>query len=117
MRSATATASKLVIYGAIAANVAIAATKLVVASMTGSAAMRSEGIRSSVGIRPQTTPAITVSDHQAAVHRVRFASPASALVQTGRDPKAAHCNAHARTRWASAGTVKGRARPCERHLD
>jgi len=42
------TASKLAIYGAIAANVAIAATKLVVASITGSSAMLSEGIHSSV---------------------------------------------------------------------
>ena len=40
--------SKLAIYGAIAANVAIAATKLVVASVTGSSAMLSEGIHSSV---------------------------------------------------------------------
>ena len=43
MRSA-----KLAIYGAIAANVAIAATKLVVAGVTGSSAMLSEGIHSSV---------------------------------------------------------------------
>jgi cation diffusion facilitator family transporter len=48
MRSTPATASKLAIYGAIAANVAIAATKLVVASITGSSAMLSEGIHSSV---------------------------------------------------------------------
>jgi cation diffusion facilitator family transporter len=40
--------SKLAIYGAIAANVAIAATKLAVASITGSSAMLSEGIHSSV---------------------------------------------------------------------
>lgn len=40
--------SKLAIYGAIAANVAIAATKLVVAGITGSSAMLSEGIHSSV---------------------------------------------------------------------
>jgi cation diffusion facilitator family transporter len=39
---------KLAIYGAIAANVAIAATKLVVAGITGSSAMLSEGIHSSV---------------------------------------------------------------------
>jgi cation diffusion facilitator family transporter len=48
MKSPGATASKLAIYGAIAANVAIAATKLVVASITGSSAMLSEGIHSSV---------------------------------------------------------------------
>ncbi len=42
------TNSKLAIYGAIAANVAIAATKLVVAGITGSSAMLSEGIHSSV---------------------------------------------------------------------
>ncbi len=48
MRSTKLTASKLAIYGAIAANVAIAATKLVVAGVTGSSAMLSEGIHSSV---------------------------------------------------------------------
>jgi len=42
------TSSKLTIYGAISANVAIAATKLLVASITGSSAMLSEGIHSSV---------------------------------------------------------------------
>lgn len=42
------TNAKLVIYGAIVANVAIAATKLVVAGITGSSAMLSEGIHSSV---------------------------------------------------------------------
>jgi cation diffusion facilitator family transporter len=42
------TNSKLAIHGAIAANVAIAATKLVVAGITGSSAMLSEGIHSSV---------------------------------------------------------------------
>lgn len=40
--------SKLAIYSAIAAYVAIAVTKLVVASITGSSAMLSEGIHSSV---------------------------------------------------------------------
>jgi cation diffusion facilitator family transporter len=40
--------SKLAIYGAIAANVAIATTKLVVAGITGSSALLSEGIHSSV---------------------------------------------------------------------
>ena len=39
---------RLAIYGAIAANVAIAATRFVVAGITGSAAMLSEGIHSSV---------------------------------------------------------------------
>lgn len=48
MRSTQPTASKLAIYGAIAANVAIAVTKLVVAGITGSSAMLSEGIHSSV---------------------------------------------------------------------
>jgi cation diffusion facilitator family transporter len=48
MRSPAATASKLAIYGAIVANVAIATTKLVVAGITGSSAMLSEGIHSSV---------------------------------------------------------------------
>jgi len=42
------TNSKLAIYGAIAANVAIAATKLLVAGITGSSAMLSEGIHSAV---------------------------------------------------------------------
>ncbi|BEP62763.1 cation diffusion facilitator family transporter [Variovorax sp. V213] len=40
--------SKLPIYGAIGANVAIAATKFVVAGITGSSAMLSEGIHSAV---------------------------------------------------------------------
>jgi cation diffusion facilitator family transporter len=48
MRATPSTASRLAIYGAIAANVAIATTKLVVASITGSSAMLSEGIHSSV---------------------------------------------------------------------
>lgn len=40
--------SKLVIYGAITANVAIAVTKFVVAGITGSSAMLSEGVHSAV---------------------------------------------------------------------
>ena len=40
--------SKITLYGAIAANVAIAATKFVVAGITGSSAMLSEGIHSAV---------------------------------------------------------------------
>ena len=40
--------SRIAVYGAIAANVAIAATKFVVAGMTGSAATLSEGIHSAV---------------------------------------------------------------------
>jgi cation diffusion facilitator family transporter len=40
--------SRIAIYGAIAANVAIAVTKFVVASITGSSAMLSEGIHSAV---------------------------------------------------------------------
>jgi cation diffusion facilitator family transporter len=40
--------SKIAIYGAIAANVAIAATKFAVAGITGSSAMLSEGIHSAV---------------------------------------------------------------------
>lgn len=42
------TSSKLALYGAIGANVAIAVTKLLVAGITGSSAMLSEGIHSSV---------------------------------------------------------------------
>lgn len=41
-------ASKVAIYGAIAANVAIAVTKFIVAGFTGSSAMMSEGIHSAV---------------------------------------------------------------------
>lgn len=48
MRSAWLASSKLSIYAAIAANVAIAVTKLVAAGITGSSAMLSEGIHSSV---------------------------------------------------------------------
>jgi cation diffusion facilitator family transporter len=40
--------SKLVVYGAIAGNLAIAATKFIVAGITGSSAMLSEGIHSTV---------------------------------------------------------------------
>src|SRR5450432_4743430 len=40
--------SKVAIFGAIAANVAIAITKFVVAGITGSSAMLSEGIHSAV---------------------------------------------------------------------
>ena len=42
------TDSRITVYGAIAANVAIAATKFLVASITGSSAMLSEGIHSAV---------------------------------------------------------------------
>ena len=42
------TSSKLALYGAIGANVAIAVTKLLVAGITGSSAMLSEGLHSSV---------------------------------------------------------------------
>lgn len=48
LRATWRTSSKLAIYAAIAANVAIAATKLAVAGHTGSSAMLSEGIHSSV---------------------------------------------------------------------
>ena len=40
--------SKVAIYGAIAANVAIAVTKFIAAGVTGSSAMLSEGIHSAV---------------------------------------------------------------------
>src|SRR6476660_7095701 len=40
--------SRIAIYGAVAANVAIAVTKFVVAGITGSSAMLSEGIHSAV---------------------------------------------------------------------
>ena len=40
--------SKIAVYGAIAANVAIAVTKFIVAAITGSSAMLSEGIHSAV---------------------------------------------------------------------
>ena len=46
--SSPATSSKFAIYGAIGANVAIAASKFVAAAFTGSAAMMSEGIHSLV---------------------------------------------------------------------
>ena len=42
------TKSRIAIYGAIAANVAIAITKFAVAGITGSSAMLSEGIHSAV---------------------------------------------------------------------
>ena len=48
LRATWRASSKLAIYAAIAANVAIATTKLAVASYTGSSAMLSEGIHSSV---------------------------------------------------------------------
>ena len=43
-----ASESKIAVYGAIAANVAIAVTKFIAAAITGSAAMLSEGIHSTV---------------------------------------------------------------------
>src|SRR4029079_6393477 len=42
--------SKMAVYGAIAANVAIAVTKFVVAGITGSSAMASEGIHAAVDV-------------------------------------------------------------------
>jgi cation diffusion facilitator family transporter len=48
MKPSPANDSNLAIYGAIAANVGIAVTKLVVAGITGSSAMLSEGIHSAV---------------------------------------------------------------------
>ena len=40
--------TELAVYGAIAANIAIAITKFIVAGITGSSAMLSEGVHSAV---------------------------------------------------------------------
>jgi len=92
------TNSKLAIYGAIAANVAIAATKLVVAGITGSSAMLSEGIHSSVdtfngilllvGIRLSQRPATT--EHPFGHGKeLYFCSSVKAFVRKLRGPFAA----------------------------
>ena len=92
------TNSKLAIYGAIAANVAIAATKLVVAGITGSSAMLSEGIHSSVdtfngilllvGIRLSQRPATT--EHPFGHGKeLYFCSSVKAFVRKLRGPSAA----------------------------
>ena len=62
--------SRIAIYGAIGANIAIAITKFVVAGITGSSAMLSEGIHSSVdtfngvlllvGLRLSKRPALSL---------------------------------------------------------
>jgi divalent metal cation (Fe/Co/Zn/Cd) transporter len=63
--------SKLAIYGAIAANVAIAATKFVVAGITGSSAMLSEGIHSSVDSFNGVLPIVGVRLCQRPLNRHR----------------------------------------------
>ena len=113
--------SKLAIYGAIAADVAIAITKFVVAGITGSSAMLSEGIHSdpdtfngvllSIGLRLSQWPATpehpfghgkelyfwraagtrALPHDQAAVHRGRRGTGTGTLDPAGRDAGAERC--------------------------
>jgi hypothetical protein len=62
------TSSKLAIYGAIAANVCIAATKLLVASTTGSSVMLCEGISFTIALR-QFPKQAGAAPFREAIHR------------------------------------------------